>query len=880
MRAAPGQRMETGIQTMRERERLMRQRLLLRLLHLLVSFLLTGGTLFLSIFGVGSLPPLGATLNIGTGVWTTATDAANLLQHATFHFPQLDKPVSVVFETNGTPHIRAETDHDLFWTIGYLHARFRLTQMDEIRRMGQGRLSEILGPAALDSDRMMNVLGVERNAQATWHSLPPNSPTRAVLLAYAQGVNARMGEEIQSGTLPILFKLLNYRPAPWTPVDSFTMQYVIATSIDLSNTPLLYAQMVHALGYQRAMEWFPRFAPDVQHPYDVGPYPHPGVIPGPLTPLPAQLDFAASLQQQASTLSAATPAMSLKLPLQIAGSNSWAVNGPRAAQGNSILAGDPHVGLSLPSPWFQVEAESPHYTFSGSGVPGIPVILYGHSRHVAWTVTVEHNAATLFYVEHMDPAHPQHYFWNGAWRPMQHLSYDIPVKGSSTVHQDVYLTVHGPVAPQGNLALGFPLTLPGETIALSWTGEMLTDDVGAGLRMLQATDAAHFRDALRQWKAPALNFTYADDQGNIGIIAPAIHPIVKAGAPWLPLPGTGEADVNGSIPYAEVPQVSNPPTHMVFNANNMPVDSTYPYYIGTTWDTFVEGFRANEIAAELSSKPQLTTQDMERIQSSEHDYLAGLLVPKLIEALQHQNGLSGSEQQALSLLQHWNQSMDANSAAASIWMTFLNRYFTDTFQPWWDAYHVPVDRYPQLALKPDSVAQPSLLQDLEVWTLQDQTNPAFTPPNGTSRTAAQVMRQAFTEGVDELTKELGNDPQQWTWGKLHTRLVYSLLQTQALSWGPTASPGNGWTINLALSDALSPTDPTQSPSTLGPSWRMIVNWGSGQAESTYPGGQDENPASAWYMNHIPLWFSGRYEPMSDGPTAKRQPGSVTWIFSR
>lgn len=876
MRAAPGQRMEAGIQSMCERELLMRQRLLLRLLHLFVSFLMAGGMLFLSIFGVGSLPPLGATLNIGTGVWTSATDAAPV-QNTTFHFPQLDKSVLVVFEANGTPHIRAETDHDLFWIIGYLHARFRLTQMDEIRRMGQGRLSEILGPTALDSDRMMNVLGIERNAKAAWQSLPQNSPTREVLLAYSQGVNARMHEEVQNGTLPMLFKLLNYQPAPWSPVDSLTMQYAIATSIDVSNTPLLYAEMVHALGYQHTMEWYPQFAPDTQHPYDDSPYSLPGATPGPLTPLPIQLGFAASLQQQASSLGASPP-LSLKLP-QIAGSNSWAVNGPRAALGKAILAGDPHVGLSLPSPWFQVEAESPHYTFAGSGVPGIPIILYGYTRHVSWTVTVEHNAATLFYVEQTAPAHPQQYFWNGAWHPMQHLSYDIPVKGASPVHQDVYLTVHGPIAPQGNLALGFPMTLPGETISISWIGELLTDDVGVGLGMMRATNAVQFRDALRQWKGPALNFTYADDQGNIGIIAPAIHPIVKAGAPWLPLPGIGEADVNGSIPYAEVPQVYNPSNHMVFNANNMPVDRTYPYYIGTTWDTFVEGFRANEIFAELSSKPQLTTQDMERIQNSEHDYLAGLLVPMLVEALQHQPGLNGSEQQALSLLQKWNQDMDVNSAAASIWWTFLNRYFTDTFQPWWDAYHVPVDQYPQLALKLDSVAQPSLIQDLEVWTLHDQTNPAFTPPNGTSRTAVQVMRQAFTESVDELAKKLGNDPQQWTWGKLHTRLVYSSLQAQALSWGPIASPGNGWTINLALSDSLSPTDSTQSPSTLGPSWRMIVDWGSGHAESVYPGGLDENPASAWYMNQIPLWFSGRYAPMIDGSTAKQQSGSATWTFS-
>jgi len=850
-----------------------------RILNFTVSLFMTGSILLLSAFGIGPLPPLGAALNIGRGVWTTATDAKPM-QNETFHFSQLNQPVTVIFEQNGTPHIQAATDHDLFWTMGYLHARFRLTQMDQIRRLGQGRLSAILGAAALDSDKLMNVLGIERNAQAVWQSLPQDSPTRQVLSDYSQGVNARITEEIQSGTLPMMFKILNYQPAPWTPIDSLTMQYAIATSIDLSNTPLMYAEMAHALGYQRTMDWFPRFAPDTQRPYDAGPYPSPGAVPGALTPLPAQLDFISSLPSQASAPGTPPQILSLNLLPRLAGSNSWAVNGPLAAHGKAILAGDPHVGLTLPSPWYQVAAISPHYAFAGSGVPGIPVLLYGYTHHLSWTVTVEHNAATLYYVEKTDPAHPQQYFWQGSWRPMQHLSYDIPVKGTAAVHQDVYLTVHGPVAPQNNLALGFPLTLPGETISLAWIGEFLTDDIGANLNMLQATSAKQFRDALSQWKAPALNFTYADDQGNIGAIAPATHPIVQAGAPMLPLPGTGEADVSGSIPYAEVPQVYNPPDHMVFNSNNIPVAKTYPYYIGTSWATFLEGFRANEIDTELTGKSILTMQDMEQIQNSEHDYLASLLSPVLLNALQSQASLSQNAQQALNLFRAWNYHMDANSAAASIWWTFLHRYLIDTFQPWWDAYHVPVDRYPQLALNLDPTTQPSLLQNLEVWTLQDQRNPAFTPPNGTSRTATEVMRQAFSESLDELAKKLGNDPQQWTWGKLHTRLVYSSLQARELSWGPTGSPGNGWTINLAVSDSLSPTDPTQSPSTVGPSWRMIVDWGSQQAESVYPGGPDENPASTWYMNELAAWWSGHYYPMIDGSTAKQQAGSVTWTFSK
>jgi penicillin amidase len=149
------------------------------------------------------------------------------------------------------------------------------------------------------------------------------------------------------------------------------------------------------------------------------------------------------------------------------------------------------------------------------------------------------------------------------------------------------------------------------------------------------------------------------------MISAGYYPIVKAGAPWLPLPGTGEADIVGSIPFEAVPQVYDPPDHMVFSANQRPVGNTYPYYLGTTWDHCANGYRANEIYAELKSTQQLTVQDMERMQNSTHDYLAGLIVPELLKTLRTAS-LSGKEQQAEALLHSWNEQMDANSPAASI----------------------------------------------------------------------------------------------------------------------------------------------------------------------------------------------------------------------
>ena len=840
-----------------------RRGLSLRILHLLLALVVAGGIIYVTAASAGPLPPLGPVLNPGTGVWTAAS-AARPLQNETLHFAGLQQPVTVLFESNGTPHIQAATDSDLFWTIGYLQAHFRLTQMDLLRRQGEGRLAEILGPSAVASDSFQIMLGLDRAAQRDWQALATNAQISQEIQKYADGVNAEIHEAEQANSLPMLFKLLGYRPQPWTPIDTMVVQGVMTQELDLSTTPLDYALLVKSLGYARTMQWFPVLPTDSQHPYDNGPY-QKALSP---RPLPSQL----ALSQATMASVAAMTQQIHALPNALRGgpaSNNWAVNGPLTASGKALMAGDPHLGLTLPSIWYQLDATSPGYSFSGVSIPGVPLTIIGRNRHISWSMTDVQNASTLFYVEKTDRAHPHQYYWNGAWRTMQHIVYTLPIKGQATIHQDVYLTVHGPIFPANK-------GIAGETLAMDWMGALPSTDSVAMLKMLQATNFQQFRDALSKWDAPTLNFIYADDQGNIGMISPGYYPIVKAGAPWLPLPGTGEADIVGSIPYAAVPQVYNPPDHMVFTANQRPVANDYPYYIGTTLNDFDNGYRANEIAAELNGRRGLTMQEMERMQSSTHDYLAGLIVPALLKSLRGRS-LTGNVQQAETLLQNWNGNMDVDSQAASVWWTFWTRYLADTFGPWWKAAHVPVAKHAELAV---GTGQTSLDEELETWTLHDPGNAAFNLPDGTHRTADAVMLQALQESVGELSKRLGDDARQWQWGKLHSRKIGSLLGADALSYGPRPSGGDEWTLNAVGGEPLGANDPMLTASEHGPSWRIIVDWGSGKAEGTYPGGQDENPASPWYENQVEHWWNGQYYPMLDGTAARQQAGSVTWTLSR
>jgi penicillin amidase len=817
-----------------------------------------GATLVLgdvAAFGGGPLPPLGSAFNPGTGVWTAAKDA-ELPRDTSLRVPGLQQPVQVKFDANGTAYIDAKTDHDLFLALGYLHAKNRLFQMDLMRRQGEGRLAEIVGAKALPSDELELQLGLLRTAQQEWNQMGPGSPARQALLAYTDGVNACIGEEKRNGTLPMMFKLLGYEPKPWTPVDTLVIQGDMTQTLDFTTTPLDYALLVQSLGYDRTMAWFPVQPPNAQNPYDPGPYrkdpPEPMEQPLSAMVTASSASTATATVQGTSlgTGGAASAAVTTAIldvlnrlrdlpPNAIhheSNSNNWAVDGTKTASGKPMLAGDPHLNQTLPAIWYQVAARSPSYDFSGVSIPGTPVVLIGKNQHIAWSLTNVQNQATFFYQEKTDPSYPNQYFWNGAWRDMQTVEYDIPVKGGKPEHLTVPLTVHGPV-----------LTTKGQTLSVEWIGALPSPDMEVLLGILRAQNFTQFRDALKDWHAPSQNFVYADDQGNIGLISAGYYPIIPKGDPWLPLPGTGESDIAGTIPFDDIPQVYNPPTHVVFSANQREVGPGYPYYIGTTLDFFDAGYRASRIADALAQGNRMTMKDFEALQNDTHDVLAMRIVPKLLAALTGQK-LSAEEQGAQRLLAAWDGNMAVDSAAASVWWTFWNHYLSDTFQPWWDAAHVPVDQDPDLAVGPELT---SLNQDLEAWTLNDPDNSAFTAPGRAHRTAQDVMRQAFSEAVADLSKQLGGEPASWTWGKLHARQFPSLAQIPELGYGPRPSGGDRWTVDAASGGLVS---------TAGPSWRFIVDWGTG-AEGVYPGGQSENPASPWYDNEIPLWWDGRYLPV-------------------
>src|SRR3984957_16539525 len=829
--------------------------------------------------GYATVPALGPALDPGRGVWTSASGAGRPHSQA-LRLPGLAHPVQVSFTSHGVPSVRAASQHDVFLALGYLQARFRLSQMDLERRLGEGRLAQLAGPSAVSSDRFELRLGLVRTAQQEWAQMPRSSATAQALLAFARGVNDDLAQLRSDRQWPALFSLAGVYPGAWTPVDSLVIQGDLTEQLDYTTSPLDYALLERTLGAKKTMAWFPVLPPNQQHPYDPGPYRDAGLVPLPggqsnstaaatktARRTPAPRPGAATVSAAGATAASAQLAQVTQLP-QVNGlaaghihtypdSNAWAANGPAVAGGRSMLAGDPHLPQTIPSIWYQVALSAPGYEVSGVTVPGLPGILLGHNQHIAWSLTDTQNQATLFYDERTSKSRPGQYFWDGAWRRMRQVHYTIAVRGGAAQRLTVDITVHGPI-----------MTQAGQTTSVDWMGNVPSPDLAVLLAINTAHDWSQFAAAAARCGGPTQNFVYADDRGHIGAISAGYYPVVRHGQPWLLMPGTGADDVAGVIPYSAVPQAYDPPGHVLATANQRPVGPSYPYYIGTSANFFDTGYRASQIYASLTGRHTMTPASFAGVQTSLTDPLALRILPALRAALRQPGaGLTGRQQQAAALLDGWNGAMTAKSAAASVWWTFWSDYLTAVFHPWWHAAAVPVHRdRAGLAISP---GQASLDEVLETWTLHDPGNAAFTAPGGPQRTAPQVMRAAFASAVAHLSARLGGTPSQWSWGRLHSRQFPSLPQAGALGYGPRAAGGDPFTVDAADGGLVA---------TQGPSWRMVAAWtgsGSGTAEGIYPGGESENPASPWYEDQVADWWNGRYLPM---PPAGSSPGVIRWAL--
>ena len=891
-----------------------------RVINVLAALLVSAAVLALFAAGYGPVPALGRALVPGHGAWASAPDGQPI-HSQTLSLPGLAHPVSVAFTSHGVASIRAADDADAFLALGYLHARFRLTEMDLERRLGEGRIAQLAGPAGLASDKFELRLGLIRTAQAEWAATGRTSPAGQALIAYSRGVNDYLAQARRTGDWPSLFGLTGAYPPPWTPTDSLVLQGVLTQELDYTTTPLDYAILERTLGPRHTMAWFPILPPAPQSPYDPGPYKYRGLapiapqagqplaavaakglaaaaktaaaakgpVPGPAARVGSPAEPSSSRASATTSVTTAGARQRAEAPVSGPGSSTSPITARTATAAAAILA----QADALPPGLIHEYPDSNAWAANGPKVAGAKSMLAG-DPHLPQTVPsiwyqVALSAPGLSVTGVSVPGlpgvligHNAHIAWSltdtenqatlfyaertSKSRPGQYF-WRGAWRRMRQVHYTIPVRGGSPVQLTVHITVHGPvMTQAGQTTSVDWMGNIPSPDIAVLIGVTQAHDFAQFHAALAGWRAPSQNFVYADDRGNIGAVSAGYYPLVRHGDPWLPMPGTGADDVAGVIPYASVPQAYDPPGHVVATANQRPVGPSYPYYIGTSANFFDPGYRAGEIYSSLRGQRGMRPASFAAVQLSLTDRLAQQIVPRLLAALRGGH-LSKPQQAAAALLHGWDATMAQDSAAAALWWTFWGDYLDAVFEPWWKAAKVPVrkDR-PGLAISPQT--QVSLDQVLASWTTGDPANSAFSPPGGPHRTAPEVMRAAFATAVAHLAATLPGAPPSWAWGRIHSRQFPSVTQADALGYGPRASGADSWTVNAADGGLVSHQ---------GPSWRMIVAWaghGTATGEGVYPGGQSENPASPWYEDQMADWWDGRYLAMP--PAGGNPAGQVRW----
>lgn len=769
----------------------------------------------------------------------------------------LNGRVDIYRDDYGIPHIYATSIHDIFFAQGYVHAQDRFWQMDFWRHQGAGRLSELLGENTLDIDRFIRTLGWERIAKQELAAMDEQS--RAILEAYAEGVNAYLKEH-KGATLSMEYAFLpiinpGYEPAPWEPIHTITwakaMAWDLAGNMDVE---IDRARLLKHLPPEQVEKLFPPYPQD--HPYIV-PNPHITTSetqpPDALTTLVVYTDPAwRDIAGQLASLNA-----SLGGQFEGIGSNNWVISGKLTDTGMPYLANDPHLGVQLPSIWYEVDlqcmpvtADCP-YQVTGFSFAGVPGVVIGHNANIAWGFTNVGPDVMDLYIEKINPDNPKQYEYNGQWVDMEIVKETIVVAGGENIELEVQLTRHGPIITDVYELTDFDqeagIDVPSNfAIALRWTALEPSCVFCAIWEFNNAANWDEFRQAASKFAVPAQNLVYADIEGNIGYQTPGNIPIrVEGHDGQLPVPGwTDQYEWQGYIPFEQLPFAFNPPSGYVVTANNAVVPDVYPYLITKNW---AYGYRAGRIVEMLENSPGVITKAyIQQMQGDNMDLLARDLVPIILQI----PSTNEQQQTAQSLLSNWDYQMDMNSPAAalyaSFWRHFLDLTFTD---------QLPEFYYPSGGSNWREVIRQALLQEDDTWW-DDVNTPEI-------ETFEDIVQQALTAAVDELNQTLGKNPSKWAWGDLHTvSFTHQVMSSFPLinnifNRGPFPTSGGSAIVNATGWS-------TRSPYTVRalPSMRMIVDLSNLQNSLTmHTTGQSGHPYHPHYIDMADPWRMIQYHPM-------------------
>ena len=782
----------------------------------------------------------------------------------------LDGAVDIYRDAMGIPYIYASTSHDIFFAQGYVHAQDRFWQMDSWRHIGSGELSKMFGSGQVETDTFLRTLGWRQTAEAEWEGLGPEP--KAILQAYAEGVNAYLKDH-KDTALSLEYSILgllspDYTLEEWTPIHSLTWGKAMAWDLRGNmGEEIERAVLLKTFTPEQVQQLFPDYPND--HPVivnKIGDGQASNTLPG---SQPANINFASlpldSLADNASLLDAALGPWSDGI-----GSNSWAVSGDLTDTGMPYLANDPHLGIQMPSIWYQVglhciekTAECP-FEVGGFSFAGVPGVIIGHNNQIAWGFTNTGPDVMDLFIERVNPENPNQYEVNGQWVDFGIREETIQVTGSEAVVIEVRSTRHGPVISDAYGPLkdqGDPkdtefeafkdragVDLPENyVIALAWTALTPSTPFEAIWGFDKAQNWEEFRKAASGFHVPAQNLIYADVDGNIGYQMPGDIPIRKNGDGTLPVPGwTDEYEWTGFIPFEELPYTFNPVEGYIVTANNQVPPNDYPYLITKDWDY---GFRANRIAGMIKNAGgKIDIPYLQGMQADSYDALAAIFAPLLLD-LNPASDLAP----ALDTLKDWDYQDRADSISASVFNAFWRALLKNTFD----------DELPERYQTDGGSRWNEVMRNMA-----KNPNDPFWDDKTTSDVTENMndmLKKSFADGITELKGIFGKDMSTWKWGDLHAATFRNstlgesgvFLIEDLFNRGPFPTGGGD-----TLVDATGWSVKDGYETNWLPSMRMLVDFSDlNNSLTVHTTGQSGHAYHKHYADMTPLWAGIQYYPM-------------------
>jgi penicillin amidase len=808
----------------------------MRIVPFAISAVVTAGLIFVFNRPLGPLPmPLGKFVSPQHGFWQNA-EPANTSFDADLSFPDLKGKAEVYFDERLVPHVFAENDEDLYFIQGYLHAKFRLFQMDLQTKAAAGRASEIAGSKAINYDKEQRRLGMVYAAENAMKEMGKDPASKAMFEAYTNGINSYIGS-LKESELPIEYKLLNIQPEKWTPFRTALLLKMMAkmlssgTENDLANTN---AKSIFIPDELKMI--YPQVPDSLQPIVPKGTvFPEPAII-------PVQPASADSLYFSKKEIIAAHE---ISKPDINNGSNNWVVAGSKTKTGSPILCNDPHLELSLPSIWYEMQLQTPTSNVYGVSLPGSPFIIIGFNDSIAWGVTNAQRDVKDYYGIKFKDKSKKEYWFNNKWEPTTQRIEEIKVKGGKTVYDTVAYTSFGPVMFDESFSNE---SSANRNLAIRWTAHDPSNEAWTLYRLNRANNYDEYAAAISKFDCPGQNFVFASKTGDIAIWQQGKFPARWNRQGLYVMPGEDSSYMwQGFIPQTENPHSKNPERGFLESANQRPADSTYPYFIPGSYITA----RGITIENKLMAMSGITPDDMMKLQNNYFNTLAEDARSILLGYVK-ESELNTAEKKYLDIFKNWDLMASPGSKGQTV------------YQCWFDSLEVGIwkdelSKTTPMSPWPEEQTTMELLKKDTALKFIDDIN---TPQK---ETLYDVVTTALKKASVGLAKDEVGGKLEWT--KFKNPTVYHLIKDlKGFARSGLNVGGNGNIINAV----------THSH---GPSWRMIVQMTTPtEAYGVYPGGQSGNPGSKFYDDYLDNWVAGKYNKLWFMREGDRTDKNVKWVM--